>query len=127
MFVLVHGVAKFSLDRLEMAEIPTRGGQAVGMIECLGETDAFLAPGGSLLEPSLPGKHQSHEAADRHGRKCGEAKAFLAQPDFEPLHDFQEKILCTSKIPHPHAGRAEVESPHHLEWNIAERLGKCRH
>ena len=91
-------MAEFSPGDLEMGEIPAREGQAIGVIERLSEADAFLAVGDPFLELSPVGENPSQITAGHHGRKSGLAKAFSAQITFEPLQDFQEKILGLSIV-----------------------------
>ena len=116
-------MAEVSPGDLEIGESPAREGQAIGVIERLGEAEAFLAVGDPFLELSPVGENPRQITAGHHGRKSGEAKAFPAQITFEQPQDFQEKILGPSIVARPEAGHAEVEIPRHLERNISKRLG----
>src|SRR5262245_39154195 len=42
---------------------------------------------------------------------------------FEQQQDVQDEILGPSIVARPHVGRAEVEIPPRLEWNISQNLG----
>ena len=103
--------------------LAARDGQAVGMIERLGETEAFLAVGDPLLELSPVAENPGQMTASHHGGKSGEAKAFPAQITFKQRQDFEEKSLCPSIVARAEAGQAEVEISRHLERNIPKRLG----
>ena len=86
-------MAEFSPDDLEIGENPAREGQAVRVIQRLGEADAFLAVGDPFRELSPLGEDPSQIEAARRGRKSDEAKLFPTQNPFPPRKDLPEKIL----------------------------------
>ena len=94
------------------------------MIERFSEADTFLPAGDPLLEFSPVGQKPSQVTEGDHGRKSGETKPFAPAIAFEPLQDFQEKILGPSIVARMETSGPEVEVPRHLERKIADRLGK---
>jgi hypothetical protein len=109
---------------LEIAENPAHEGQAVGVIERLGEAEAFLAVDDPFLELSPVGEPPSQITAGHHGRKSGEAKAFPAPITVKQLQNLPQKLLGLSVVAGAEAGQAEVEICRHPERNISKRLGK---
>src|SRR5215467_3279345 len=78
-FEQADGVVEFSSGNKEKAETKAHGGQAVGVIHRLSESNAFLAVGDPFLELSLVSEKPSQVTAGHHGRKSWEAKLFPAQ------------------------------------------------
>src|SRR5262245_33170020 len=117
-------MAELSPGDLEIGESPACEDQAEGVIERLSEADTFLAGDDPFLELSPVSENPGQITADHHGRKTTLAKLFPTQIAFEQRQDVQdEMILGPSIVARPHVGRAEVDVPPHLEWNISQNIG----
>ena len=94
------------------------------MIERI-QQGGYLPARGRSLARTFPGRPETKPVAKGDdGRKSGEAKPFPPLIAFEPLQDFQEKILSPLIVARMETSGPEVEAPGHLERKIADRLGK---
>src|SRR5262249_17750873 len=117
-----HRLAVLSPVDLQMPQNPAREAETVGMIERLGEQDAFLRLRETLLELSPLVEQDGQVAAGHHRRKSGKTEALPVRIVFEQPQNLAEKMLGPSIVSREETGRAEVEIPGHLKPKIPERL-----